>query len=346
MHLFNTRKQFTDFLDMRKGETLAEIGAAEGYNIGVLSMLSDSVSFYAQDIDAKTLTQKAFDKNIKRYEKLRKRKQTNTFHLVIGTIHASNLPEGIFDKILIIDSYHDFDQKDEMITDLSKKLKPDGKLIILDGFSFPADTQTCRACGTHVLTTLDVEVKRLEQHGFYLTQMRSPYFKAYHYGNGLVFERNKTKSDAFYKLKNAVDATVTLSYRFKQAETASDSMAVQSLINDLTPHIAEITRAYPEYEVWMNEMGLTYLRQNAYSAAVGVLKASAQFYPSSYQAFYWLGVAYQESGQYGRAFMALNRSLVLQSQNEACRKRLQVIEPLLTPQARDMKRRAGDRKEE
>src|SRR5207247_430543 len=104
-------------------------------------MIYDSVTFYAQDISAKGLSEEHWKKTISYYEKRRKKKQTNKFERVIGTISSTNLPDGALDKILLIDAFHDFDKKDDILDDLSKKLKPNGKIYILDGFSFPGDTQ-------------------------------------------------------------------------------------------------------------------------------------------------------------------------------------------------------------
>ncbi len=67
--------------------------------LGVLSLVYDSITLYAQDINAKALTQKVWEKTISYYEKRRRTKQTNKFQRVIGTISSTNLPDGTFDKI-------------------------------------------------------------------------------------------------------------------------------------------------------------------------------------------------------------------------------------------------------
>jgi ubiquinone/menaquinone biosynthesis C-methylase UbiE len=327
-HMFETKKQLLDFMDLRKGEAVAEIGAAEGYNLGMLSVVTDSITFYAEDIDAKSLKERKYKKEIRRYSRLRKTKQTNQFKLVIGTIHASNLPDGQLDKVVIIDSYHDFDNKDEMLDDISRKLKPGGKLLILDGFSFPGDTQTCRACGVHVLTTLEVELKRMEQHGFYLTHMKAPDFKAFHYGNALVLEKDKNKSDAFYKSRYAVAPLVQQAFNLKKPEIAADSQTVQKITQALLPSIREITTVYAEYELWVKDLAQEYLRQANYPAAINLFKANTLLYPISYQAYYWLGVAYQENKQPVLASLYLNRALSLQPDNDICTKRLQQLKQL------------------
>ena len=50
--------------------------------------------------------------------------------MVLGDERSTQLPENIFDKIIIINSFHEFTFQAEMIADIKKKLKPDGILYI------------------------------------------------------------------------------------------------------------------------------------------------------------------------------------------------------------------------
>ncbi len=328
VNMFETKKQLYDFMEINKGETITEIGAAEGYNLGVIAMLYDSLTIYAQDIDAKTLSKKELHKTIKYYSKKRSTKQTNEFVRVIGTTDSSRLPINTFDKILIINSYHDFDKKDEMLDDISNKLKPNGQLIILDGYSYPADTQTCRDYGIHILTTLPVELKRLEKHGYYVTKMRSPDYNGAHYGNGLFLERNKTKSEAFYKKRNAIEPLVKQSVRYSHKEVAMDPLAMKQLTDSLAPKINEILEVYPEYELWIKDIALRQLRKKEFQFAINVLNANTHLFPSSYQTFYWLGLAYKENKQYDLALKNLKQSLSLNPSNKTCKARIKAVEKL------------------
>lgn len=55
---------------------------------------------------------------------------TSPYKLVVGTETATNLPDHLFDKILIINSFHEFTYQKEMLRDIAKKLKPGGILYI------------------------------------------------------------------------------------------------------------------------------------------------------------------------------------------------------------------------
>jgi tetratricopeptide (TPR) repeat protein len=325
VNVFETKKQLVDFLEIKKGDVVAEIGANDGINLGVLSTVYDSVTFYAQDINPKALTKRKLDKTITYYSKHKQTPQTNTFKRVIGTINSSNLPTGIFDEIFLIDAYHDFDEKDNMLDDIYTKLKPGGKLILMDGSSFIGDTIICKKAGCHVFPMLDVEIKRCAKHGLYLTKMRNPNFFASNYGNATIYEKDKLKSENYIKLKNAIDPLAAQAYRLKKKEIASDSVIVKQIADSLISKIKEITTVYPEFEVWLKDIAITHMWKLRYQSAINILKENVRFYPNSYQAFYWLGVAYQEKKQYNLALQNFNQSLVLNPSNVTCDERIQAV---------------------
>ena len=315
---FETKKQLVEFIDLKKGDVVAEIGAGNGINIAILSMFFDSVTFVAQDINAKTLNTNSYNKIIKKYQAYSNKPQTNTFELVIGTMTSSNLPDGKFDKLFIVNSFHDFDKQDEMLDDIYKKLKPNGQFILLEGFSFPGDTQICPDYGPHVLHTLDFEIPRFEKHGFYVTKMRAPYFKALHYGNALVFVKDKKLSESFYKEKNTIDDLVKHSFRFKQNDVASDSVIVKQITDSLKQKINDIVSVYNEFELFIREMGARHLKKMEYTAALNVFKANTTLFPDSYQVWYWLGVAYEKNKVKSMALESYKIALKLNPGNKIC----------------------------
>jgi tetratricopeptide (TPR) repeat protein len=326
--LFETKDQLKDFIDLKKGDIITEIGAGDGINIGVMSMVYDSVTFVAQDIDTKVLNDKTYNKIIKKYAKYRQTPQTNKFEKVIGTMTSTNLTDNKFDELLIINSFHDFDKQEEMLDDIYKKLKPNGRFILLEGFSFPNDTQICPDYGPHILHTLDAELPRFEKHGFYLTKMRSPNCKAAHYGNALIFEKDKKKSAEFYNFKTTVDEVVNHSFSLKQNDVASDSSVVAQIFDSLQIHIKNITNVYKGYELWIREVGMKYLMKSEIIAAINVLKGNVDLYPLSYQANYWLGIAYEKNKQYDLALTYYSNSLRLNQTNSVCIGKIKAIEKL------------------
>jgi ubiquinone/menaquinone biosynthesis C-methylase UbiE len=144
--------------DFRNGEVVAEIGAGDGQNIGGIGLLIDSCTFYIQDIDAKVLNQTAWEKIKKKNEKsgMSSRHQ---FNLVIGDEKSTHLPDSIFDKIMMVSSFHEFTYMDEMIEDIKSKLKTGGRVYILE-----------TKCLVHTNYTPEETIDRMKKHGFSMLQ--------------------------------------------------------------------------------------------------------------------------------------------------------------------------------
>ncbi len=326
--IIETKAKFLDFIGIKKGDAVVEIGSEDGVFIATIATFHDSVTFYAQDINPKVLSDKTFNKTIKSYSKYRKTPETNSYRIVIGTENESKLPDNTFDKIFLMTALHDFDKKSEMLSDIYKKLKNKGQLIIEDGYSYPNDTLICREFGCHQFMIMDTLVKMCERNNLYLTRIRNPNFHASHYANILVFEKTKMKSEQFYKNKNAIDPIVNESFLLNKIEIASDSSKVQEIVNHIFPKISEINGIYEEYDVWLKELALKYLKKNMYQPAINILKANVTFYPKLYQTYYWLGVAYQENKQHELALKNLKLSLSLNPNNNIAQTRIDLIESL------------------
>ena len=86
--------------------------------------------FYLEDIDTSFFNQRQVGFAWHYYDSLRGRPMTSTYTMVTGTEESTRLPENTFDKIIIINSFHEFSRVDEMLADIKTKLKPGGILYI------------------------------------------------------------------------------------------------------------------------------------------------------------------------------------------------------------------------
>ena len=128
---FENEEDFKSFFQFQSGDVIAEIGAGKGYNLKGFSWAVNEGTFYAQDIDSTALSKKNFEQTVHLCQKA-KPTAAQTFHRCIGTEKQTYLPDNAFDKIILVSTFHEFSFMDAMINDIYKKLKPNGRLYILE----------------------------------------------------------------------------------------------------------------------------------------------------------------------------------------------------------------------
>lgn len=110
-------------LKIKEGSTVADIGCHEGYLSFRLSPVVGSTGkVYAVDVD-----QSKLDK-VAAYAK--KNSITNVIP-VKGDYDNPNL-EGMVDAVIILDTYHEMDDHDEILQHIKTKLKPGGRLVLCE----------------------------------------------------------------------------------------------------------------------------------------------------------------------------------------------------------------------
>src|SRR3954451_599017 len=113
-------------LQIRPGQTVADIGAGSGY---YTVRLSDAVGpagrVFATDIQPEMLALL--------HKRLDSRKEgPNNVELVLGTPTESKLPDGAIDLALMVDVYHELAQPQVYLRSLKRALKSDGRLVLIE----------------------------------------------------------------------------------------------------------------------------------------------------------------------------------------------------------------------
>jgi SAM-dependent methyltransferase len=122
----------TDSYQFKSGDIIASIGASSGvWEMAFTNQfLHLNLTFYLEDIDPNNCNIEEVDYGLKYYEKLLGKPLTGTFIPVLGTEISTNLPQKYFDKVLIINSLHEFSQPEAMLQDIHQILKKEGLLFI------------------------------------------------------------------------------------------------------------------------------------------------------------------------------------------------------------------------
>ncbi len=129
-HLYKIKQPELDFYDFKQGQTIASIGAQCCHWEAAYAATTDSITFYLEDIDTSKFKKEHADFAWSYYAQLRGRPMTSNYKMIVGDERSTSLPENMFDKILIINSFHEFTFQTEMLDDIKKKLKPGGILYI------------------------------------------------------------------------------------------------------------------------------------------------------------------------------------------------------------------------
>ena len=118
------------FYNFRSGQTIGSIGAQCCHWEAAYAATTDSVTFYLEDIDSSKFKKSQVEFAWDYYSTLRGRPMTSNYKMIIGNERSTSLPENTFDKVLIINSFHEFTCPAEMLADIKKKLKSGGILYI------------------------------------------------------------------------------------------------------------------------------------------------------------------------------------------------------------------------
>ena len=109
-------------LDLKRGQTVADLGAGTGYFTVRLAKSATAPKVYAVDIEASMVAY------------LRKRAATEGLRNVVAVqalADTANLPEPV-DLILIVDTYHHIPDREVYFRKLAASLKPKGRIAIID----------------------------------------------------------------------------------------------------------------------------------------------------------------------------------------------------------------------
>jgi ubiquinone/menaquinone biosynthesis C-methylase UbiE len=117
-------EKVVDYLALKNGHTVADIGAGSGYFTVIFSKrVGEDGKVYAVDIEKGMI------------DYIEKRAKNEEIHNIKGIISESNNPllsKSSVDLIFICDTYHHIEKRDNYLNILKEVLKKDGRLTIID----------------------------------------------------------------------------------------------------------------------------------------------------------------------------------------------------------------------
>ena len=122
--LWQMPDRIMDTLGIAEGSRVADIGAGGGwFTIRLARRVGANGTVYAEDIQPQML--EATMRRVAREGLVNVRR-------VLGTAEDPRLPAGTLDAVLIVDTYHEFDNADALLRNIATSLKPNGRVGVVD----------------------------------------------------------------------------------------------------------------------------------------------------------------------------------------------------------------------
>ena len=116
-------QQLIDALNLAPTDVVADIGAGTGYFSFKLAQKLSLGKVFAVDIQPEMLDIIEFLKN--------ENKITNV-EPILGSLTNPNLPENSINLAIMVDAYHELSQPREVMQEVVKALKPEGKVVLVE----------------------------------------------------------------------------------------------------------------------------------------------------------------------------------------------------------------------
>ncbi len=122
-------------LGVKNGEKVASIGAGNGNNEIQIAIQMENVDFTLQEIDTSSLNSIIFNQIKNYYEKIIGRKINNPFSIIIGNENQTNLLPDTYDRIIVLNTYHEVTDRQSIMSDIGRSLKKNGIVVIMESIA-------------------------------------------------------------------------------------------------------------------------------------------------------------------------------------------------------------------
>jgi ubiquinone/menaquinone biosynthesis C-methylase UbiE len=123
--------KIASYLDLNKGDTLADIGSGFGYTMVRLGHYLPDVTFYEEDILIPPFPKLFYKSAIK---KSCSSVDIHAFKFFEGTKTTTKFKNQSFNKVLIALSVHEFAYKEKMMLDVKRIMRKNARLYVLETF--------------------------------------------------------------------------------------------------------------------------------------------------------------------------------------------------------------------
>lgn len=145
-------------LELKPGMTVCDMGCGNGYHsFPMAKAVAPGGKVYGVEIQ---------EPYLRMLEEGARKSGVENLVPVLGTAWDPRLPEGVFDLILLVDVYHEFDRPTEMLAAMRRALKPEGRLVLVE---FRAEDKSVPIKPEHKMSKAQL-TKELTANGYRLVR--------------------------------------------------------------------------------------------------------------------------------------------------------------------------------
>jgi ubiquinone/menaquinone biosynthesis C-methylase UbiE len=318
-------KEDISFYKLKKGDVVAEIGAASGWRCGIISLYTDSITFYVEDIDTSYLDQLELNKVVEYFSKLKNGPQTNSFKYVMGTEKSTCLPDSTFDVILFINAYHEIYDIFKILKDLKRIVKPNSKIIVNDEWSNEFMRIRHPGCN-YIAEKVKWTTLFFNEIGFHLTESYSPLNS---FDNILIFEQDSIKAEIFSAKRDSISYILMELDKLYNKDIARDSNQTKKIANYLKENLTTLTKIHPMLFDPLAELANQYCKKKEKEAALNVAFVNLFIYPENSNSFEEIAETYLDFDDLKNAEIFLKKAIQIDPKNEFAKETLIEVQTYL-----------------
>lgn len=286
-------------LPLKKGDVVASIGSGTGNEELTYAEYTKGVKYYLQDLRFKNKTKYAF-RFLQR--KTVVDENENSFKIINGSKTKTKLPDKSFDYVIMSNAFHEFGEPNLMLKDIKTKLKPEGKIIVIEHFSNSQNRFQYAGC-ERVGYTIESISSKMGEIGYSLSNVTAPITSIY---NALTFEKTKQSEMPWVNKFNYLDS---LSF----ARVILDSTNF-SRVEELTVlNQGEIDSIYVDFPLFLYETASNFSRIQNFKAAQKLLELKSKLYNNSILDNRLLGINQYMNGEFEKASETFDKVVEPQS---------------------------------
>ena len=133
--LKNVYKFDLSHIEVKKGEKIASIGAGDGSKEVQIAIMNEGIDWTLQEIDSVSLNPKSFKNVIESFEKIIQKPINENFSIVIGNLEKTNLLYDAYDRVLLLNVYHEITDRQRFMAEIHRVLKEKGRVVIMESMA-------------------------------------------------------------------------------------------------------------------------------------------------------------------------------------------------------------------